>query len=1078
MKSQKQPCFKKKAMLKLLAAAIPLTFANAAHSSIVTFNNNFTMLSSAGGFVGDSNTVTFSWDGTFNTDPNTAINNATLSSPDTFFGYNWTAHDIKIYGAGSYTTGGYSFTVGSGQFGIQMLVDWGGTTNMSIVELAAPGLFSTTGSTFWDAASIDGDGDGIAGIALNNGPFKTFNVNFNLMGLYDNGNQPPPPPPPSTLENTGTITLSGGSWSNMNGSLLNNGLIQGYGTISGNNGFTNNGIITQNGGNLTLAVAGMSLNNGTINLAQNYQFILGSTTTLSNAGTINLNNGTISGAGILTNSTGGTISGNGNIYSQFSNDGGLLHVTGNTYISNSFNNSGIIRLSGSAANLSGGQINNSGRIEGAGYIGNSINNTGIIEAQNGTLTLGGYVQNNVGGEIIATAGSTIISNLNSNSGKITLAGGTLQGSSYTYLNNYGEISGFGSLQFYNLTNLGNVNLISGNHTINQLVLGSYWGSNLNTFTLGGGTLTSDYAYMYSGSTLNLTGGILNANYFSMYGGTINGNFQNNGAFYYNGGDINGTFTNNGSLSLNANFTSNGLENNSTISINNAQIITLNGNGLTNNGSMTIAGGKLTGQGTLTNNGFISGQGTIGGSGGFVNLGLVSLNGGNLVLSNTGANLNLGNIDLVTGYQFKLDGANLTNSGSINMNGGIISGTGALSNSYGGVISGRGTILSSLNNNGGTVVASGGALNIVSGFTNHGLVQVGGSGSSLVGGQIHNSGTIEGYGSIGNNIHNQGVIEARNGTLTLGGTITNAVGGQISAGTGNKVLVTGNMASNAGLINLAGGSFSTNGQTLSNNGHIVGYGVVSTGGLSNTGNMTLTGGTTTVNGNVTNGASGKIEIAHNPAIFTGDVVNNGVFKLTNTNVTFAGTYTENGAFISDPSVSNFTNMVIGSGGYLVGGAGDEWHITGNFENHSLQNVLWSTMDASLFLDGSGVKNLYLASMDKGAILSGFANNFAWGTFSLASGATLNIADGNDDAGAALYVGLFELGDGLTQLSNIHSSYNIYYNVSLAGNSWLNGQTYALNGGGQLMAASAVPVPPALWLLGSGLLGLLGMARRRQ
>jgi hypothetical protein len=122
------------------------------------------------------------------------------------------------------------------------------------------------------------------------------------------------------------------------------------------------------------------------------------------------------------------------------------------------------------------------------------------------------------------------------------------------------------------------------------------------------------------------------------------------------------------------------------------------------------------------------------------------------------------------------------------------------------------------------------------------------------------------------------------------------------------------------------------------------------------------------------------------------------------------------------------------------------------------------------------DLYLAGADLGNFALGYNNNFAWGDFTLGSGVSAKFWDGNAEPGAALYAGLFEMADGAGQLSYIYSDFNIYYDPRLAGNAYLENMSYALNGLGFLMP-SAVPIPPAVWLFSSGLLGLVGVARRR-
>lgn len=228
--------------MTVMSAAVLMTLAsgaaNAVYTPIVTTTgNNFTMLSASGGLQGGTNDVTFTWDGTLNTSVATAQVNATITSPTTFFGYGWVAHDVKLYGAGTYTiptASGYTLTVGVGQVGAELLFDWGAPSttsacgkancNISVIEVWKmndswannAGIFvsnTTTGLTktspfcsgnagaancaapttsmtnvvgkIWNAVSIDTnqDADNWNGTKMVGAPFPDSSANFNLMGL-------------------------------------------------------------------------------------------------------------------------------------------------------------------------------------------------------------------------------------------------------------------------------------------------------------------------------------------------------------------------------------------------------------------------------------------------------------------------------------------------------------------------------------------------------------------------------------------------------------------------------------------------------------------------------------------------------------------------------------------------------------------------------------------------------------------------------------------------------------------------------------------------------------------------------
>ena len=209
-----------------------------------TDSANFTMLSALGGTVGGTNNVVMNWDGNaYNassdyTGPGSA-SNITAGSTTPFFGHNWSAHDIQVFTPGSYSfdgtlgggnpeTGTLNVTVPTGQIGMHMLFDWNGNLNIDVFVVAAPssvfgagigrsqggqtssgkklcdlGNGTTTsgasgvanclwdgkgfgtdgkpaGNKVWQLATVDGDGDGIMGIAmLPGGPFAGFNAGFN-----------------------------------------------------------------------------------------------------------------------------------------------------------------------------------------------------------------------------------------------------------------------------------------------------------------------------------------------------------------------------------------------------------------------------------------------------------------------------------------------------------------------------------------------------------------------------------------------------------------------------------------------------------------------------------------------------------------------------------------------------------------------------------------------------------------------------------------------------------------------------------------------------------------------------------
>lgn len=221
---------KKSVMATAILMALGSGAASAAYTPVVTTTgNNFTMLTATGGAQGGTNDVTFTWDGTLKTSSD-GVANATLASPTPFAGNVWTAHNVELFGAGTYTfntncaTSGasaaqcaaqpstYTLTVGAGQVGAHMLFDWSTSSGIDVIvlwkmndswfnvagtylsgtntikngfNLGLPNPNNNTKNTVWSGVSIDTnqDSDNWNGSKMIDGPFIGSSANFNVMGI-------------------------------------------------------------------------------------------------------------------------------------------------------------------------------------------------------------------------------------------------------------------------------------------------------------------------------------------------------------------------------------------------------------------------------------------------------------------------------------------------------------------------------------------------------------------------------------------------------------------------------------------------------------------------------------------------------------------------------------------------------------------------------------------------------------------------------------------------------------------------------------------------------------------------------
>jgi hypothetical protein len=236
---------------------------------------------------------------------------------------------------------------------------------------------------------------------------------------------------------------------------------------------------------------------------------------------------------------------------------------------------------------------------------------------------------------------------------------------------------------------------------------------------------------------------------------------------------------------------------------------------------------------------------------------------------------------------------------------------------------------------------------------------------------------------------------------------------------------------------------------------------------------INGATAWRGGNLTIGSGGTMLVSNTTANVAGLFSNQGTVRVVNSIVTWQSNVVVSGLYFSDPSTNTFnTNLTVTSSGYLQGGAGDLFVFERSFINQSTQSNLYDTLNASvLFTNGGTFQHVFEnTGLELGGALSGYSNNFAIGTLTLAPGDLLRFTGGVSNA---LYVGVFDLGGGLANTNHLVLDINVYYDSSLAGNAYLGGGTYDLTGTGMLIA---IPEPSPILIMATGMM-LLAVIRRR-
>nr|WP_283817480.1 autotransporter domain-containing protein [Bradyrhizobium liaoningense] len=384
----------------------------------------------------------------------------------------------------------------------------------------------------------------------------------------------------------------------------------------------------------------------------------------------------------------------------------------------------------------------------------------------------------------------------------------------------------------------------------------------------------------AGSVTNNAGAV-----FTQTGGSVSGGVTNDGTVNANGGALNGAMVNHAGGRFNVGGT---VTSNSTFDNASGASLTVAATGnytlagiLTNGGGIGVAsGGSLTANAGIVNNATIVNVGTVAGS--------VTNNAGAVLIQMAGS----------------LSGG-VTNSGSVNVNGGQLNG--AIVNNagiftIGGAVVGNDTFA---NASGATLIVANGGNTTFAGLTNSGGVTVaaGGSLTTAVGiintanGVITNNGTVTDDLANAGLVTNNAIYNANVASNT--GTITNSPGA-----TWNGNFNTAGIVNNDGTIN---GSLTQSAGTTTNNGTITGAVTVSGGlftGIGSSGDLTINSGATIAPGQ--NGGIGTMSVAGNVTFNAGSIYQVAVNAAgQGSRIIATGAITINGGTV---------NVLAGSGNY--------------------------------------------------------------------------------------------------------------------------------------------------------------------